>query len=130
MRLNNDPPEEIMPLASVNTEPSMDEEFPDIIYVTLAAGTNGNINSISIEDDSTYSDTDMYDRLTQFIEGKIAGAGDPEKAKETEVEFDIAPSLKYSYTVKAIEAVSGRIQNDGSVKKLIEKIKFKDNSKS
>ncbi len=52
----------------------------------------------------------------------------PESASETEVEFDIDYGLKYSFTVKAIEAVSGRRLPDGSIKKLIEKIKFKDNS--
>lgn len=117
-----------MPLASTNANESMDDDLPEIIYVTLTAGTNGNINSISIEDGATFSDADMYDKLTKHVEGKLAGEGDPEKAKETEVEFEISPELKYSYTVKAIEHVSGRVQPNGSVKKLIQKIKFKDNS--
>ena len=118
-----------MPLASTNANQSMDDDLPEIIYVTLTAGTNGNINSISIEDGATFSDPkSMYDNLTKHVEGKLAGEGDPEKAKETEVEFEISPQLKYSYTVKAIEHVSGRIQPNGSVKKLIQKIKFKDNS--
>ena len=50
-------------------------------------------------------------------------------ATETEVEFDIDYKLKYQYTVRAIEAVSGkRNPADGSIKRLIEKIKFKDNT--
>ena len=116
-----------MPLASTNAS-SIDEVFPDIIYVRLTAGTDGNINSISIEDGPTFSESDMYEKLTQHIEGKLAGEGDPEKAKETEVEFDISPELKYHRTVQAIEHVSGKVLADGSVKKLIQKIKFKDNS--
>ncbi len=116
-----------MPLASTNASQSMDEDLPELIYVTLTAGTNGNINSISIEDGATFSGQDMYEQLTKYVEGKLAAEGDPEKAKETEVEFDISPELKYSYTVKAIEHVSGRVQASGSVKKLIQKIKFKDN---
>lgn len=116
-----------MPLASDNAE-SMEEEFPTVIVVQLAAGTNGNINSITVDDDETFSDTDMYQKLTKLVEEKIAGEANPEKAKETEVEFDIAPELKYSFTVRAIEHVSGRVQSDGTVKKLIEKIKFKDKS--
>jgi len=118
-----------MPLASSTPQDTM-EIFPTVIYVTLTAGANGSINSIGVDDEATYSDSNsnaMYARLTQFVEGKIAAEGDPEKAKETEVEFDISPSLKYQYTVKGIEAVSGKIQPDGSVKKLIQKIKFKDN---
>ncbi|MDG1873027.1 MAG: biopolymer transporter ExbD [Mariniblastus sp.] len=116
-----------MPLASQNQEESMDEDFPTIIYVQLAAGTNGNINSIIVDDDTTFSDTDMYSKLTQLVESKIAAEGNPEDSKETEVEFDIARELKYSYTVKAIEAVSGKVV-DGQIKKLIQKIKFKDST--
>ena len=117
-----------MPLASTSANESMTEDLPEVIYVTLTAGTNGNINSISIEDGATFSGQDMYDQLTKFVEGKLAAEGDPEKAKETEVEFDISPELKYHYTVKAIEHVSGRVLENDSVKKLIQKIKFKDNS--
>ena len=116
-----------MPLAAESAE-SMEDEFPTLISIQLAAGTNGNINSITVDDDDTFSDTDMYQQLTKLVEQKIAGETNPEKAKETEVEFDISPELKYSFTVKAIEAVSGRVQSDGTVKKLIEKIKFKDTS--
>lgn len=116
-----------MPLAGAEANDSMVDEFPTIITVQLAAGTNGNINSIIVDDDETFSDPDMYSRLTKLVESKIAGVGDPEKAKETEVEFDIDPSLKYSWTVKAIESVSGRVV-DGKVIKLIQKIKFKDKS--
>ena len=116
-----------MPLAAESAE-SMEDEFPTLISIQLAAGTNGNINSITVDDDDTFSDTDMYQQLTKLVEQKIAGETNPEKAKETEVEFDISPELKCSFTVKAIEAVSGRVQSDGTVKKLIEKIKFKDTS--
>ena len=117
-----------MPLASQNADESM-EVFPTVIYVTLTAGTNGNINNIVVDDEATYSDrATMYKQLTSYVEGKIAAEGDPEKAKETEVEFDISPELKYRYTVEGIGAVSGRVNKDGTVKKLIQKIKFKDSN--
>jgi biopolymer transport protein ExbD len=119
-----------MPLASKNPEQSIDQVFPDLITVKILAGTNGNINSIIVNDNETFSDEDMYKNLTTLIEERIAAEGDPEKAAETEVEFDIAYSLKYRYTVQAIESVSGRILPDGSIKKLIQKVKFKDAKKS
>ena len=71
----------------------------------------------------------MFSDLTNLVEQKLAGEGDPEAGAETEVEFDIDYGLKYSYTVKAIAAVSGRVQPDGTVKKLIKKVKFKDSKK-
>jgi hypothetical protein len=58
---------------------------------------------------------------------KLAADGDPESDSDTEVEFDIDFNLRYSYTVNAIEAVSGKTVN-GQVKKLIDKIKFKNNA--
>lgn len=114
-----------MPLAS-ETADSLDQELPDLISVRLLAGENGNIASIVVDDNVTLSDLTMYQDLTKIVEERLGLEGDPESASETEVEFEIAYNLKYSYTVKAIEAVSGRIQSDGTVKKLIQKVKFKD----
>jgi len=117
-----------MPLASSDASQEMDV-FPTVIYVTLTAGSYGNINNIVVDDEATYSDrNDMYKRLTSYVESKIAAEGDPEKALETEVEFDISPQLKYRYTVEGIGAVSGRGLPNGTVKKLIQKIKFKDSN--
>jgi len=118
-----------MPLASTDPEQSIDDVFPDLVTVKILAGTNGNINSIIVDDNDTFSDENMYKNLTSLIEQRIAAEGDPEKAAETEVEFDIAYGLKYRYTVQAIESVSGRIQPDGTIKKLIQKVKFKDTKK-
>ena len=118
-----------MPLASTEQTDSMEDEPPELIRIQLRAGENGAINSIMVDDErdvQTFADEKMYISLTQYIAEKLAGEGDPENAIETEVEFDIDFSLKYSYTVDAIGAVSGQKLPDGSVKKLIEKIKFKD----
>lgn len=117
-----------MPLASDQAE-SIDEVLPELIMIKLRAGENGNIASIVVDDDQTLADKTMYIDLTSLVEKRIAREGDPEAGAETEVEFDIDYGLKYSYTVKAIEAVSGRVQLDGTVKKLIEKVKFKDSKK-
>jgi biopolymer transport protein ExbD len=115
-----------MPLATTDAT-TVEETLPDIIMVELRAGDNGNINSIFV-DDQSFIDENMFINLTNYIENRVAAEGDPELAGETEIEFDIDYGLKYTYTVKAIEAVSGKIDPDGTVKKLIEKIKFKDNS--
>ena len=95
-----------MPLASESAD-SLDEELPDLITVRLEAGENGNISSIIVDDSETLREATMFPDLTNIVEERLAADGDPEQASETEVEFDIAYNLKYSYTVKAIEAVSG-----------------------
>ena len=79
------------------------------------------VNSVPVDQN------DLYGGLTKVIESELAAEGDPDKARETEVDFDIARELKYAYTVTAIEAVSGKKEGD-VVTKLIGKIKFKDNS--
>jgi hypothetical protein len=114
-----------MPLASESAD-SLDEELPDLITVRLEAGENGNISSIIVDDSETLREATMFPDLTNIVEERLAADGDPELASETEVEFDIAYNLKYSYTVKAIEAVSGKVLPDGAVKTLIKKVKFKD----
>jgi biopolymer transport protein ExbD len=117
-----------MPLASDQAE-NIDEVLPDLIMIKLRAGENGNIANIIVDDDRTLAEKTMYVDLTKLVEKRLAGEGDPEAGAETEVEFDIDYGLKYSFTVKAIEAVSGRVQPDGTIKKLIEKVKFKDSKK-
>ena len=118
-----------MPLAAKEST-SIEDVLPDLITVKLKVGAEGKIAGIDVDngvEGDSYFDGDMYSRLTDFVEKTIDAEGDPSEAIETEVEFDIDFDLKYSYTVQAIESVSGKIV-DGQVKKLIEKIKFKDNS--
>jgi biopolymer transport protein ExbD len=115
-----------MPLASTNPS-SMDEVLPTVIHVGLTAGVNRDIASIEIDDGTqalTFSQADMFQQLTGFVESVIAREGDPSMASEVEVEFDIDNELRYRFTVKAIEAVSGQVLPDGTVKKLVNKIKF------
>lgn len=115
-----------MPLASTNPS-SMDEVLPTVIHVGLTAGVNRDIASIEIDDGTqalTFTQADMFQQLTGFVESVVAREGDPSMASEVEVEFDIDNELRYRFTVKAIEAVSGRVLPDGTVKKLVNKIKF------
>jgi biopolymer transport protein ExbD len=122
-----------MPLNSTQAE-TIDIDPPELIRVLLRAGDSGAISSIEVDDDfevKTFegqTTKELYSQLNAYIEDKIAVGDNPEDGVETEVEFDIDYNLKYQYTVTAIEAVSGTPLPDGSVKKLIEAIKFKDNS--
>ncbi|MEM7452788.1 MAG: hypothetical protein AAF456_00405, partial [Planctomycetota bacterium] len=120
-----------MPLAT-NNPMDIEEQLPDVIYIELKAAADGSLLEIYADNgiiDATFSDPQTrFDELTKFVEESLAGEADPSTAVETEVEFDIYPELKYKYTVKAIESVSGTINEDGTINKLIESIKFKDNS--
>ena len=115
-----------MPLNSTAPSETI-EDIPEVISVSLAADQAGDLTNILV-DSVPVDQNDLYGGLTKAIEARLAaGEGNPDSTTETEVDFDIAPALKYSFTVAAIEAVSGKKEGD-VVTKLISKIKFKDNS--
>jgi len=102
---------------------------PIVIEVTLLADGQRNNSGINVSDGvktSNLSGENKYAQLTAFVENRITQETDPSSQDEIEVEFIIDESLRYRYTVEAIEAVYGRVEN-GEVKKLIQKIKFRPN---
>ncbi|MDB2687186.1 biopolymer transporter ExbD [Mariniblastus sp.] len=113
-----------MPLNS--DTPSETIDLPKVISVNLASDPGGKLTNITV-DSVPVDQNDLYGGLTKAIEARLAGEGNPDSTTETEVDFDIAPALKYSYTVAAIEAVSGKKEGD-VVTRLISRIKFQDNS--
>jgi biopolymer transport protein ExbD len=118
-----------MPLASNRPIEEQIEKVTTLVTVQLKSGAEGQIAAIDVDngiDADHFAESDMYSKLTQFIEKTMTGEGDPSSATETEVEFEIDYVLKYQYTVRAIEAVSGKVQADGTIKTLVEKIKFRD----
>lgn len=123
-----------MPLAAITDSESIEEDPPELIRVMLRAGDTGSISTIEVDDEVEVKTLvaenigDLYKQLNDYIDAKVSGGNDPESGVDTEVEFDIDSSLKYGFTVRAIEAVSGKQLADGNVKKLIENIKLKDNS--
>ena len=122
-----------MPLASETPPDQMMEDVPTLITVKLSAGDNGNISGIEVDDQiesQSYTGQEMFVELTNFVERVLAAETDPTGASDTEVEFEIDYNLKYQYTVKAIGAVSGKVMPDDSIKTLVEKIKFRDNSQN
>jgi len=52
------------------------------------------------------------------------GAGPGSAADKAEVELDCDPNLSYDNVIRAVTAVSGQVQPDGTVVELIKKIKF------
>jgi len=123
-----------MPLEAIAPDKEMDTEQPELIRVLLRSGESGAISTIEVDDDIEVKTlvgdnvSELYTQLNDYIDAKVSAGGDPEDGVETEVEFDIDSNLKYGYTVRAIEAVSGKQLADGNVKKLVENIKLKDNS--
>ena len=103
------------------------DDSPKVIDVQLIAGANGELESITVAEEKTFSGDDRFKQLAKYFDQKFSGM-DETKRKKYEVQFQISPELKYHNTVKAIEAVSGGFKDDGSVKKFVETIRFKDKS--
>lgn len=115
-----------MPLQSQSTD--ITDVTPTVIQVTLKSDADRNIAGIDVDSGvsfQSFSEGNIFRQLTDFVEGALTGEGDPSTAAETEVEFIIDSPLRYKFAVMGIEAVSGRILPDGSMKPLIEKIKFR-----
>jgi biopolymer transport protein ExbD len=95
-----------------------DDPIPPV-RVRIAAGADGEragiaMNGVPVRD---------FDELQQRIV-ELVGTGPESRADKTEVELDCDYALKYDNVVKAITAVSGVVQPDGTVVELIKKIKF------
>lgn len=123
-----------MPLNAI-AEEDIDLTSPDLIRVLLRAGDSGGISSIEVDDEvevkTIVGDTveSLFSQLNDYVDAKVSAGSDPESGSDTQVEFDIDFNLRYADTVSAIEAVSGKVLADGAVKKLVENIKLKDNTK-
>ncbi|MEZ6093751.1 MAG: biopolymer transporter ExbD [Pirellulaceae bacterium] len=116
-----------MPLQ--NSSSSVTDVIPKLIEVTLRANADRDIAAIEVSDGISFqqfNEGEIFRSLTDYVERAISTEGDPSSASETEVEFVIDSKLRYKFSVMAIEAVSGRKLADGSVKTLIEQIKFRN----
>jgi biopolymer transport protein ExbD len=107
-----------MPLgASAGAVP---EDPPVTVRVKMTAGPDGELAGISMNG----SGVGDFDALRQKIIGIVGVNTGPGGAENTEVELDCDYGLKYINVVKAISAVSGMPQPDGTIVELVKKIKF------
>ena len=105
--------------------PSQGAPDPNLLppmKVRLRAAADGTLASISMNDRGMGTSFDALHNHLISVVGDERGPGSV--AETAEVELDADYNLRYEYVIKAITAVSGYINKDGHVVKLIEKIKF------
>ena len=108
-----------MPIAAAAAAVPDDQQVPPV-RVKLAAGPDGALESIAMNGTPVAD----FDELRRRIIGLVGNDTGPNSlAEKTEVEFDCDYGLTYVNVVRAITAVSGRVE-DGRVVELIRKIKF------
>ncbi|MCX7417450.1 MAG: biopolymer transporter ExbD [Planctomycetota bacterium] len=108
-----------MPMAAAAAAAPDDQQVPPV-RVKLSAGADGSLASIAMNG-SAVADFEELRRKVISLVGTDTGPNS--LAEKTEVELDCDYSLKYANVVRAITAVSGKVQG-GQIVELIKKIKF------
>jgi biopolymer transport protein ExbD len=97
-----------------------DESVLPPLRLRLSADETGQLRNIQLNE-QTFSD---FGALHQHIRGLIGDAGGPGSVRDAEIEIDCDYQLRYASVIDAVSAVSGYVDADSNVVKLIEKIKF------
>ena len=91
---------------------------PMILHLT--ADESGTLSGIRLNDAS-------FNDFRRLSDQMIAMIADPEgpTAESVEIELDCAFQLRYEYVIAAMSAISGYVDGDGHLVKLVEKIRFR-----
>ncbi len=108
-----------MPLAAA-TAGTPDESLLPPLKLRLQADRNGALEAIRLNERSFNDFRSLHEYIRELV-GDQAGPG---SVSEPEIEIDTDYHLRYRYAIDAITAVSGYLDANGNVVKLIEKIKF------
>ena len=109
-----------MPSAQQSTA-STPSETP-LLRVRLRANEDGELTAVQLGDVSLAGEAPFYQLQSKVREliGDTAGPGPTDQEVEIHADFN----LKYLYTMNAITAVSGYIDETGQQHKLIERVRF------
>ena len=111
----------------VQTEaPSELDDLDRPIVVKLRSGENRRLAGIQVDEQPEFVDGDMLERLANEIRQRAERNQDPAADKEMIVEFVIDYDLRYSETISAVTAVTGRKLPSGATQQLVDSIKFRD----
>lgn len=89
--------------------------------VLLKATPSGGIGEIRFGNNSFANFNELHKAIAEAI-GPDRGPGSVQSTAEVELDCDYA--LKYENVIKAITAVSGEVAPDGTLIRMVEKIKF------
>jgi len=108
-----------MPLGVAAAATPDDQQVPPV-RVKLSAGEDGALAGIAMNGQPIGDFEELRKRILALVG---TDSGPNSLAERTEVELDCDYGLKYVNVVRAITAVSGKVQ-DGQIVELIKKIKF------
>jgi biopolymer transport protein ExbD len=108
-----------MPLAAVS-QGTPEESLLPPIHVKLRAGSDGQLTGILFGERAL----DSFQTLQSEVIGYVGQPGPDSLADEAEVEIDADYDLHYQHVIDCVTAVTGYVDEEGRIVKLVEKIKF------
>ena len=114
-----------MPLQAPSAGIPQPDQLPPIT-VRLVARGDGSLSQIQFGNRDLRDDRGKpsFALLRQAVRDMLGDEPGPAVLETTEVELDCDYHLKYEYVIEAITHVSGYVDPEGRVVKIIEKIKF------
>lgn len=110
-----------MPMGGVSEGLPPEDQLPPM-KVRLRAAANGQIAQITLNDNNFGVN---FDSLRNYIVSIIGDERGPGSVQDTaEIEIDADSNLRYEHVIQTITAVSGYVDADDNIVKLVEKIKF------
>ena len=110
-----------MPIAAPSEGMPDDAQLPPL-KIRLVCGAGGRLTAIRLGDRTLKEGFKELHKQVREIVGDERGPGSI--AETTEVELDCDYDLRFEYVMDAITSVSGFVDADGQIVRLIEKIKF------
>ena len=111
-----------MPLAAPSEATTPEDELPPMKVRLTALGKS--LNTIEFNGEVMKDFSHLHQRLTEVVGGPGEQNGPSSRREDAEVELDCDYNLRYEFVIQAVTSVSGQRGEDGSITKLVEKIKF------
>lgn len=102
-----------------------DPDAPTPVQVRLMAGDFGELTGIEFGSQPLGTDMKrLRAAVFDYLQIDPAKPTDLSAAEELEIELDCDEPLKYRFAIEAITAVTGYVNSENQVVKLVEKVKF------
>ena len=114
--------------AQSNAAPELDELAP--VTVKLTSDADGKLNGIIFGENKLEDMKSLRAAVFRYVIRNNLSFQDahdgatPEFRDDLEIELDCDPNLRYEYAVEAITAVTGYLNAEDQVVKMVEKVKF------
>ena len=115
--------------AQSNSVPELDDLTP--VVVKLSADARGELVGVRFGDAKVKDMATLRAMVFDYIktsdgslQDAIASGGTPTVRDDLEIELDCDPQLRYQYAMQAITAVTGYLNSQDQLVKLVDKVKF------